>query len=287
MYKGKVAVRKIVEFILRRGDIDSRKVSNHTAQEGARIHRQLQKEAGDAYQKEVFFKRESQIEKDSITVEGRADGLFFDAAVNSWVIDEIKTSEPAFEDIPEDQIDLFFAQGMVYAYLFLLQENEQAALNDSEKQEKPEAEAEATADGENDPRRPIDRIAVQLTYYQTTEKLTTRTRRTFQFSELAVFYEELLQEYHKWLVFQENWRRVRNTSLQLLSFPFETFRKGQRELAAAAYKTLKNDKRLFAEAPTGTGKTMSTLFPALKVLGEEGADRGLLSDGEDDHQTSG
>ena len=66
MYKGKVAVRKIVEFILRRGDIDSRKVSNHTAQEGARIHRQLQKEAGDAYQKEVFFKRESQIEKDSI-----------------------------------------------------------------------------------------------------------------------------------------------------------------------------------------------------------------------------
>ncbi|MFS1003776.1 ATP-dependent DNA helicase [Enterococcus casseliflavus] len=273
MYKGKVAVRKIVEFILRRGDIDSRKVSNHTAQEGARIHRQLQKEAGDAYQKEVFFKRESQIEKDSITVEGRADGLFFDAAVNSWVIDEIKTSEPAFEDIPEDQIDLFFAQGMVYAYLFLLQENEQAALNDSEKQEKPEAEAEATADGENDPRRPIDRIAVQLTYYQTTEKLTTRTRRTFQFSELAVFYEELLQEYHKWLVFQENWRRVRNTSLQLLSFPFETFRKGQRELAAAAYKTLKNGKRLFAEAPTGTGKTMSTLFPALKVLGEEGADR--------------
>ena len=51
MYKGKVAVRKIVEFILRRGDIDSRKVSNHTAQEGARIHRQLQKEAGYAYQK--------------------------------------------------------------------------------------------------------------------------------------------------------------------------------------------------------------------------------------------
>ncbi len=91
----------------------------------------------------------------------------FDAAVNSWVIDEIKTSEPAFEDIPEDQIDLFLPREWFYAYLFLLQENEQAALNDSEKQEKPEAEA--TADGENDPRRPIDRIAVQLTYYQTTE----------------------------------------------------------------------------------------------------------------------
>ena len=78
MYKGKIAVRKIVEFILRRGDIDSRKVSNHTAQEGARIHRRLQKEAGDAYQKEVFFKIESEIEKDKLTIEGRADGLFYD-----------------------------------------------------------------------------------------------------------------------------------------------------------------------------------------------------------------
>jgi Rad3-related DNA helicase len=242
VYKEKIAVRKIVEFILRQGDIDSRKVSNHMAQEGARIHRRLQKEAGEDYQKEVFLKIESEIEKDKLIIEGRADGLFYDKDKQCWVIDEIKTSEPYFEDIAEEQIDLFFAQGMVYGYIYLQQEN-------------------------------LTEIEVQLTYYQTTEQLITRVRRHFTADELTVFYTHLIKEYHKWLVFQENWRRVRNTSLQLLKFPFDTYRKGQRELAAAAYKTLKNGKRLFAEAPTGTGKTISTIFPALKVLGEGDGDR--------------
>ncbi|OTN76611.1 hypothetical protein A5886_001689 [Enterococcus sp. 8G7_MSG3316] len=262
MYKGKVAVRKIVEFILRRGDIDNRRVSNHTAQEGARIHRQLQKEAGDFYQKEVFFKHESQVGKDKISVEGRADGLFYDQTKDCWVIDEIKTSEPYYEDIPLDQIDLFFAQGMVYGYLFLLRENSDDA---PAVQQTPE-QSGAVSDR-------IDHIDVQLTYYQTTEKRITRTRRSFSLDELTIFYDRLLEEYHKWMVFEENWRRVRNTSLQLLQFPYESFRKGQRELAGAAYKTLKTGQRLFAEAPTGTGKTISTLFPALKVLGEESGDR--------------
>ena len=85
----------------------------------------------------------------------------------------------------------------------------------------------------------LTEIEVQLTYYQTTEQLITRVRRHFTVEELTEFYTHLINEYHKWLVFQENWRRVRNTSLQLLKFPFETYRKGQRELAAAAYKTLK------------------------------------------------
>ena len=76
--KEKLLSEKSLNLFLRRGDIDSRKVSNHTAQEGARIHRRLQKEAGDAYQKEVFFKIESEIEKDKLTIEGRADGLFYD-----------------------------------------------------------------------------------------------------------------------------------------------------------------------------------------------------------------
>ena len=270
MYKGKVAVRKIVEFILRRGDIDSRRVSNHTAQEGARIHRKLQKEAGEAYQKEVFFKRESQVGKDKITIEGRADGLFYDHEKACWVIDEIKTSEPFYEDIPSDQIDLFFAQGMVYAYLFLLQKNDETAHT---QEEVPSAGLQEEIADKDAPKERMEHIDVQLTYYQTTEKIITRTRRSFSLPELTSFYEDLLNEYHKWMVFEENWRRVRNTSLQLLQFPYESFRKGQRELAAAAYKTLKTGQRLFAEAPTGTGKTISTIFPALKVLGEAGGDR--------------
>lgn len=111
MHRGKIAVRKLVEFILRKGSIDNRKVSNHTAQEGARIHRKIQKESGDDYQKEVFLKIETKVNKDTIIVEGRADGVF--EKDGNWIVDEIKTSEVQFEDLPKDQIELFFYQGMV------------------------------------------------------------------------------------------------------------------------------------------------------------------------------
>lgn len=241
MDRGKISVREIVEFTLRRGDIDSRHVSNHTAQEGARLHRKLQKAAGEDYAKEVSLKRTMTVQEDSLTIEGRADGIFCDEA-GKTVIDEIKTSEVHFEDLSEDQLELFFFQGMVYGYLYAFQEQ-------------------------------LTEIAVQVTYYQTTEEVITRTRREFTMTDLQLFMDHLLTEYHKWLVFQDDWRRVRNTALTKLTFPYETFRKGQRELAAAAYKTLKTSRRLFVEAPTGTGKTISTLFPALKAMGEADGDR--------------
>lgn len=241
MDRGRISVRNIVEFTLRRGDIDSRQTSNHTAQEGARIHRKLQKAAGEAYQKEVSLKRTFTINEDTLTIEGRADGIFT-SEEGQRVIDEIKTSEVYFEDLSPDQMEMFFFQGMVYAYIHAYQEE-------------------------------LKEIAVQLTYFQTTEEKITRQLRLFTLAELQLFMDHLLAEYHKWLIFQDDWRRVRNTSLTKLVFPYETFRKGQRELAAAAYKTLKTSRRLFVEAPTGTGKTISTLFPALKAMGEASCDR--------------
>ena len=240
MHRGKIAVRKLVEFVLKRGSIDTRKMSNHTAQEGARIHRKLQRAAGESYQKEVFLKTEVVVDQDEWIVEGRADGIFEDEG--KWLIDEIKTSEIHFEDVPPEQIELFYYQGMVYAYIYAYQQS-------------------------------LPEISVQLTYFQTTEQVMTREKRTYTLEFLKSFFEELNQEYHRWLIFQENWRRLRTTSLQTLAFPYEEFRKGQRELAVAAYKTLRSQQRLFVEAPTGTGKTISTLFPALKALGEERADR--------------
>lgn len=240
MQSARVSVRKLVTFILRKGSIDSRHTSSHTAQEGAKIHRRLQKAAGDDYQKEVFLKQTVKINNDELTVEGRADGLFANEV--GYVIDEIKTSETPFEELPPEQKELFFYQGMVYAYIYALQQE-------------------------------LTTISVQLTYFQTIEEKITKEIRQFQLEELADFFGDLTNEYQKWLEFQNNWRRVRNTSLQLLQFPYDEFRIGQRELAVAAYKTLKTQQRLFVEAPTGTGKTISTLFPALKALGEEDNDR--------------
>ncbi|HRL52456.1 MAG TPA: PD-(D/E)XK nuclease family protein, partial [Enterococcus aquimarinus] len=240
MHRGKISVRNLVEFVLRQGSIDQRRTSSHTAQEGARLHRKLQKEAGEDYQVEVFLKTQYKIENEKIQIEGRADGIFL--SDNCWTIDEIKTSAVDFDALEPGQKELFFAQGMVYAYMYATQEN-------------------------------LDQMSVQLTYFQTTEERITKEVRSFSIAELNRFLKDLMKEYQRWLVFQDDWRRVRNTSLVQLTFPYEQFRKGQRELAIVAYKTLKNQKILFAEAPTGTGKTISTLFPALKTLGEDSGDR--------------
>lgn len=236
----KIAVRELVEFILRSGSIDEGKNSNHTPQEGARIHRQLQKQAGPDYQKEVWLKKIVPIADTTIQVEGRADGIFTEA--ERVYIDEIKTSETAFEELESGTVDLYFYQAMVYAYIY----SEQMGLTE---------------------------ISTRLTYFQTTEEKITRQVRNFTMEELTVFFKELIERYEAWMIFQLEWRETRNDSLKSLKFPFTTYRAGQRELAAAVYKTIHAQQKLFVEAPTGTGKTMSTLFPAFKAMGEELGER--------------
>lgn len=238
--KSKISVRHLVEFILRRGSIDNRKKSNHTALEGAKIHRKLQKEAGEEYQKEVFLQTSVQLDPYELIVEGRADGIFKKDGV--YHIDEIKTSEPRFEDLEPEQVELFFHQARVYAYIYSQENN-------------------------------LEEINLQLTYYQTTEEVITRKVEHQTREQLEVFFKKLTEDYQEWLIFQENWRTVRNASLMALKFPYEEYRKGQRELAVAAYKTIRTKQKLFAEAPTGTGKTISTLFPALKAIGEDEGER--------------
>ncbi|WP_165006137.1 MULTISPECIES: ATP-dependent DNA helicase [unclassified Enterococcus] len=238
--QSKISVRHLVEFILRRGSIDNRKKSSHTALEGAKIHRKLQKEAGEHYEKEVFLKTTVQLDEYQLIVEGRADGVF--QKENQYYIDEIKTSEPRFEDLEPEQVELFFHQASVYAYIY---------------------------SHEHD----LQEINLQLTYFQTTEEIITRKVQHQTIEQLDEFFKKLTEDYKEWLVFQENWRTVRNASLMALKFPHEQYRKGQRELAVAAYKTIRTKQKLFAEAPTGTGKTISTLFPALKAVGEEEGER--------------
>ena len=240
MKTNRVSVKQLVEFVLRKGSIDQRHRSEHTALEGARIHRKLQKEAGAGYQKEVKLAKTVQLNGKELILEGRADGIITEA--EGIVIDEIKTSEPAFEDLLPEQVDLFWYQAMVYGHLY--------------------AEAEGLID-----------ITIQLTYFQTTEEKITRQRRHYQAAELAVFFQDTLDKYEEWLIFQQEWRKIRNQSMQSLTFPYDEYRKGQRELAVAAYKTILTERKLFVEAPTGTGKTISTMFPAVKAMGEEQFER--------------
>lgn len=238
----RIAVRRLVEFILRRGSIDARYTgSEHTALEGAKIHRKLQKTAGEHYQKEIKLAIDIELNQQTYIIEGRADGVFIDDQKRT-VIDEIKTSEPAFSELLEEQIDMYWYQVMCYGHIYCQQEE-------------------------------LAEITLQLTYYQTTTEEITRQEKVFTKEELKEFFDDLTQKYEQWLIFKANWRQIRNRSLQKLPFPYGDYRAGQRELAVAVYKTIVSDQKLFVEAPTGTGKTISTLFPTLKAIGEEQAER--------------
>ena len=113
----RLAVRQLVEFLLQTGDIDSRFTGFDRANEGARIHRRLQKQAGEGYRPEVFLSETRTVEGISYTIEGRADGIF-EAPPGRTVVDEIKTTAAPLEEITEELNFCHWAQGMVYAAIY-------------------------------------------------------------------------------------------------------------------------------------------------------------------------
>ncbi|SJZ43868.1 Rad3-related DNA helicase [Pilibacter termitis] len=236
----KISVREFVEFVLKKGSLDSTSsTSTHSALEGSRIHREIQKEMtaqyGKNYASEVVLKRAFHQEDFTLQIEGRADGIVH--SETEIFIDEIKTSETVFSEIEESKLALYWGQVKVYGYFYCLEEN-------------------------------LSEITLQLTYFQTTSEEITRTQQTFGLAELTSFFQECFSEYEKWLKFRVDWESERNQSIQSLAFPFGEWRSGQRNLSKAVFQVLREEKKLYAEAPTGTGKTISTLFPAIKWFAE-------------------
>lgn len=103
--------------------------------------------------------------------------------------------------------------------------------------------------------------------------------------ELKEWYQKLLDEYHKWLSYQKKWKEERNHSLQSLEFPF-SYREGQRKMVSSVYHAIGASRQIFIQAPTGVGKTMSTIFPAVRAVGEGKGDD-LLSYSQDYYKNSG
>ena len=239
----RLSVRELVEFLLRTGSIDSRFTGFDRANEGARIHRRLQKAAGEGYAAEVFLTAERTMEGIGFTIEGRADGIFTDED-GTVVIDEIKTTAAPTDAITEDMNPCHWAQGMVYGAICAEQ-------------------------------RELETLDVRLTYYQIDTDEIIRYTRHFSAAELDAFLNDLLRQYLPWARRQLDWVEARDRSLGALQFPFPAYRPGQRALAGEVYRACaagkaeqKGGTRLFCQAPTGIGKTMSALFPALKAMGE-------------------
>jgi len=234
----RISVRNLVEFIMRSGSIDSRFTGRNRLEEGSRIHRKLQKAEG--YKAEVHLCINETHDGVDFTVEGRADGVI--TTESGVTIDEIKSTVTPLEQINEDYSIIHWSQAMCYGYMY-------CACND------------------------LTRIDVRLTYCDADTGSIKRFNRGFTVAQLRAFFAELLMKYAAWARFECEWKETAQTSMKALKFPFESYREGQRRFAAAVYKMVLAEARLFAMAPTGTGKTISALFPAIKAMGEGKAEK--------------
>lgn len=232
----KISIRNLVEFIMRHGSIDNRYTSSIKAIEGIRGHQRVQKSYGDNYTAEVPLKYTLTYEDLEIMVEGRADGILIEE--DKTIIDEIKTTTKDLLLIDENTNPLHWAQAKCYGYIYSMQ-NE------------------------------LENIDIQITYYNIDTKSTRILRQSYTQKELEEFFFWLIDEYKSWAQLESDWVNKRNESIKRLKFPFENYRPGQRELAVRVYKSITDSKKCFAQAPTGTGKTISTLFPAIKAMGED------------------
>lgn len=231
----RISVRNLVEFILRNGDL----VSGSSASDkeamlkGSRLHRKIQKQMGSHYQPEVSLKKDTEYDDLILRVEGRADGIF--SQDDRFCIDEIKGVYKNLE-LMEEPVPVHRAQALCYAWIYL-DEHE------------------------------LEEIDVQMTYAHLDTEVIKRFRETLTRAELKQWYEELTDSYHRWLAYQIEWRKKRNESMENLEFPF-AYRKGQREMVSGIYHAISKKEQIFIQAPTGVGKTMSAVFPAVLAIGQ-------------------
>lgn len=256
----RISVRNLVEFILREGDIDNRhgqSVSPEAMLAGSRMHRKIQKRKGSDYHAEVPLKLVLEEEYYDLILEGRADGIQIltegekpDYSVSfqnivledsaKVIIDEIKGIYMKLDRLLAP-VGVHIAQAKCYAYIYALQHE-------------------------------LKCIGVQMTYVNLDTEEMKYFSEEYTFEALKEWFDDLIASYRKWSDFQYAWKKLRQESIQKLQFPF-AYRKGQKELAAGVYRTIQRKKNLFIQAPTGVGKTITTVFPAVKAVGEGLGDR--------------
>lgn len=235
-----VSVRSLVEFVLRYGDIDNRHHASpdNAMQEGSRIHRLIQRRMGAEYQAEVPLKISYEEKGYLLTVEGRADGIIHHEG--KVIVDEIKGvyRDPARWKEP---LPLHLAQAKCYACIY----GQQQGLRE---------------------------IQVRMTYCHIPTEELRYFYLDYTLPELEKWFDELMDSYRKWADYSWNWKKTRQASIQGLEFPF-AYREGQKELVTNVYKTIYHKKKLFLEAPTGVGKTVSTIYPAVQSVGQGRGDK--------------
>ncbi len=273
-----ISVRSLVEFLLVEGDIDDRVGSINPVNamnEGSRIHRAIQKKGGPDYHAEMPLSYTADFGDYSLRIRGRADGIIYDAealeeaqepddglaqrpgdgipeeAAEAFVpgagkdvpvtIDEIKG---IYRDVLEmtEPIPVHLAQAKCYAYIFALENG-------------------------------LPEISVRLTYVNLDREEEVRhLESSYSFEELEGWFLGLIEAYRRWADFSFHWKKKRNASIEELAFPFP-YREGQKKLISQIYYCINKSATLFLQAPTGTGKTLATIYPAVKAMGAGNVER--------------
>jgi Rad3-related DNA helicase len=230
----RVAVRALCEFTAKCGDLDLRFTPSPTAQEGMAGHATVVARRGEHYEAEVPLAGEFA----SLQVRGRADG--FDPQGN--LLEEIKTHRGDISRIPENHRQLHWAQARVYGWLLCQS-------------------------------RDLERIDLAVVYFNVLTQKESVFRETRTAAELQEFFETLCMRFITWAEQEQAHRLVRDAALAELRFPHAEFRLGQRQLAESVYRAARDGHCLMAQATTGIGKTLGTLFPQLKAFPEKNLDR--------------
>ncbi|MDR0209863.1 MAG: ATP-dependent DNA helicase [Pseudomonas putida] len=233
----KVAVRSLCEFTAKVGDLDLRFTPSPTAQEGIAGHRRVVTRRGEGYESEVALEgRFGELE-----VRGRADG--YHPASNC--LEEIKTHRGDLASQPDNHRQLHWAQARVYGWLMCQS-------------------------------RGLASIDLALVYLDVDSDRETRFQCSASAAELEAFFDDQCRRFVQWAQAQSRRLALRDAGLNALGFPWSSFRKGQRELAETVFKAVSTGRCLMAQATTGIGKTLGTLFPLLKAMPRQALDKVLF-----------
>ncbi|MEG0222530.1 MAG: ATP-dependent DNA helicase, partial [Comamonas sp.] len=231
-----VSVRTLCEFTAKQGDLDLRFTPAPTAQQGIEGHQLVQSRRGADYEAELAL----QGDYGTLRVRGRADG--YDAAAGQ--LEEIKTYRGNLDAIRANHRALHWAQAKIYGHLLCSE-------------------------------RALARLKVALIYFNIGNQKEYAIAEAFEAAELQAFFEAQCARFLQWAQSEHAHRRARDQALTALTFPLGSFRAGQRALSVAVYRCARAPEGgscLLAQAPTGIGKTIGTLFPMLKACPDQGLD---------------
>ncbi|WP_316571246.1 helicase C-terminal domain-containing protein [Neobacillus sp. YIM B06451] len=230
-----ISARALAEYVYRSGSIETGIGAASAMAEGTKAHQFVQKGYKEGDQKEVPLRISIQYGGIDYIIDGRCDGLLLEDG--QPVIDEIKSTSLHLDLIEENSYPVHWAQAKCYAYIVAAEQG-------------------------------IGQIGVRITYVQRDTYEQKHYNRIFSINELQEFIQQLLIDFAPYARLTISLMERRTETAQKLAFPFPAYRPGQKALAGSVYRTINEGGNLFVNAPTGIGKTISTLFPAIKAMGE-------------------